>query len=152
MVDLFFIFFIYFCRISRDNSTLTVSRAHSSDSGKYTCVATNPAGEEDRIYNLNVYGVCTSNTEYVICNSCNFGFELIPMLLIWNSSYSVVPPVINGNNENVFEELTTVLDSSINIECVATGSPPPQLNWLRNGLPLPVSSHIRLLSAGQVLR
>uniref|UniRef100_A0A4W6D352 Hemicentin-1 n=1 Tax=Lates calcarifer TaxID=8187 RepID=A0A4W6D352_LATCA len=104
-------------RISPDGSTLTVTRAHTNDSGKYTCVATNAAGEEDRIFNLNVY----------------------------------VPPVIDGNSETV-EELTTVLDSSVNIECVATGSPPPQLNWLRNGLPLPVSSHIRLLSAGQVLR
>ncbi len=62
-----------------------------------------------------------------------------------------VPPVIDSNSETV-EQLTTVLDSSVNIECVAAGSPPPQLNWLRNGLPLPVSSHIRLLSAGQVLR
>ncbi|XP_071373120.1 hemicentin-1, partial [Centroberyx affinis] len=104
-------------RISPDGSTLTVSGAHTSDSGKYTCVATNTAGEEDRIFNLNVY----------------------------------VPPVIEGNSEKA-EELTTVLDSSVNIECVATGSPPPQLNWLRNGLPLPVSAHIRLLSAGQVLR
>ncbi|XP_070688049.1 hemicentin-1 [Pempheris klunzingeri] len=104
-------------RISPDRSTLTVTRAHTTDSGKYTCVATNTAGEEDRIFNLNVY----------------------------------VPPVINGNTETV-ERLTTVLDSSVNIECVATGSPPPQLNWLKNGLPLPVSSHIRLLSAGQVLR
>ncbi|KAM3875993.1 hemicentin-1 [Diretmus argenteus] len=104
-------------RISPDGSTLTLSGAHTSDSGKYTCVATNTAGEEDRIFNLNVY----------------------------------VPPVIEGNSETA-EELTTVLDSSINIECVATGSPPPQLNWLRNGLPLSVSSHIRLLSAGQVLR
>ncbi|XP_060933914.1 hemicentin-1 [Limanda limanda] len=104
-------------RISVDSSTLTVTGAHTTDSGKYTCVATNPAGEEDRIFNLNVY----------------------------------VPPVIDGNSNEV-EELTTILDSSVNIECVATGSPPPQLNWLRNGLPLPVSSHIRLLSAGQVLR
>ncbi|AWP10692.1 putative hemicentin-1 [Scophthalmus maximus] len=104
-------------RISPDGSTLTVIGAHSSDSGKYTCVASNTAGEEDRIFNLNVY----------------------------------VPPVIDGNSGTV-EGLTTVLDSSVNIECVATGSPPPQLNWLRNGLPLPVSSHIRLLSAGQVLR
>ncbi|XP_070817740.1 hemicentin-1 [Chaetodon trifascialis] len=103
--------------ISPDGSTLTVTGAHTTDSGKYTCVATNTAGEEDRIFNLNVY----------------------------------VPPVIDGNSETV-EQLTTVLDSSVNIECVATGSPPPQLNWLRNGLPLPVSSHIRLLSAGQVLR
>ncbi|XP_051803642.1 hemicentin-1 [Acanthochromis polyacanthus] len=104
-------------RISPDGSTLTVTGAHTTDSGKYTCVATNTAGEEDRIFNLNVY----------------------------------VPPVIDGNSGAV-EELTTVLDSSVNIECVATGSPLPQLNWLRNGLPLPVSSHIRLLSAGQVLR
>ncbi|XP_071342317.1 hemicentin-1 isoform X2 [Trachinotus anak] len=104
-------------RISPDGSSLTVIRAQTTDSGKYTCVASNTAGEEDRIFNLNVY----------------------------------VPPVIDGSTETV-EELTTVLDSSVNIECVATGSPPPQLNWLRNGLPLPVSSHIRLLSAGQVLR
>lgn len=55
-------------------------------------------------------------------------------------------------NSAAAEELAAVLDSSVSIECVATGSPLPQLNWLRNGLPLPVSSHIRLLSAGQVLR
>lgn len=64
---------------------------------------------------------------------------------------SSVPPVINGNSEAV-EELSTILGASVSIECVATGSPPPQLNWLRKGLPLPLSSHIRLLSAGQVLR
>ncbi len=62
-----------------------------------------------------------------------------------------VPPLIQGNGPAA-KELTTVLDSSINIECVASGSPPPQLNWLKNGLTLPVSSQIRLLSAGQVLR
>ncbi|KAK2835266.1 hypothetical protein Q5P01_015750 [Channa striata] len=103
--------------VSPDGRTLTVLGAQTNDSGKYTCVATNTAGEEDKIFNLNVY----------------------------------VPPVIDGLSETV-EELTTVLEGSVNLECVATGSPPPQLNWLRNGLPLPVSSHIRLLSAGQVLR
>jgi hypothetical protein len=45
-----------------------------------------------------------------------------------------------------------LVDTSINIECKATGTPPPQINWLKNGLPLPISSHIRLLSAGQVVR
>lgn len=65
--------------------------------------------------------------------------------------YLPVPPVIEGNSETV-EELATVLDTSVSIECVATGSPPPQLHWLRHGLPLPLSSHVRLLAAGQVLR
>ncbi|XP_055041761.2 hemicentin-1 isoform X1 [Misgurnus anguillicaudatus] len=104
-------------KISPDGSTLTVTALHTSDSGKYTCVATNQAGEEDRIFNLNVY----------------------------------VPPLIQGNGPAA-KELTAVLDSPVNMECVAIGSPPPQLNWLKNGLPLPVSSQIRLLSAGQVLR
>ncbi|XP_061680955.1 hemicentin-1 isoform X2 [Syngnathoides biaculeatus] len=104
-------------RISPDGSNLTVTAAHATYSGKYTCAASNSAGEEDRIFNLNIYA----------------------------------PPVIEGISQKV-EELTTVLDGAVNIECVATGSPLPQLNWLRNGLPLAVSSHIRLLSAGQVLR
>ncbi|MEQ2292216.1 Hemicentin-1, partial [Ameca splendens] len=103
--------------VSSDGNTLTVTQADPAVSGKYTCVASNAAGEENRIFNLHVY----------------------------------VPPAILGSNEPV-EDLTTVLDSSVSIECVASGSPRPQLNWLRNGLPLPVSSNIQLLSAGQVLR
>lgn len=49
---------MYVCmlRISGNGSKLTVLRAQTADGGKYTCVATNAAGEEDRIFNLNVYG------------------------------------------------------------------------------------------------
>ncbi|XP_062920094.1 hemicentin-1 isoform X2 [Mobula hypostoma] len=104
-------------RVSSNGSTLHINRTMTTDIGKYTCVASNSAGEEDRIFNLNVY----------------------------------VPPVIHSNQMGN-QELTTILDNSINIECKATGSPPPQLNWLKNGLPLPISSQIRLLSAGKVLR
>ncbi|NXX95340.1 HMCN1 protein, partial [Centropus bengalensis] len=104
-------------KVTPDGSTLNIFRALSSDTGKYTCVATNPAGEEDRIFNLNVY----------------------------------VPPTI-ANNKDDPEDLTALLDTSLNIECTATGTPPPQINWLKNGLPLSVSSQIRLLSAGQILR
>ncbi|XP_055671290.1 hemicentin-1 [Falco peregrinus] len=104
-------------RVTPDGSTLNIFRALSSDTGKYTCVATNPAGEEDRIFNLNVY----------------------------------VPPTIADNKDEP-EDLTALLDTSLNIECTATGTPPPQINWLKNGLPLSVSSQIRLLSAGQILR
>ncbi|KAJ1172187.1 hypothetical protein NDU88_004037, partial [Pleurodeles waltl] len=104
-------------RITPDGSTLNILSALLSDVGKYSCVATNPAGEEDRFFNLNVY---------------------------------VPPAILNNKNEPL--ELTAILDTSINVECVAAGSPPPQINWLKNGLPLPISSQTRLLSAGQVLR
>lgn len=46
----------FFYSVTAGGSTLNVYRALTSDMGKYTCVATNPAGEEDRIFNLNVYG------------------------------------------------------------------------------------------------
>ncbi|NXW73911.1 HMCN1 protein, partial [Hirundo rustica] len=104
-------------RVTPDGSTLNISRALTSDTGKYTCVATNSAGEEDRIFNLNVY----------------------------------VPPTI-ANSKDEAEELTALLDTSLNIECAAAGTPPPQLHWLKNGLPLSVSSQIKLLSAGRILR
>ncbi|XP_023559876.1 hemicentin-1 [Octodon degus] len=104
-------------RVTANGSTLNIYGAQTSDMGKYTCVATNPAGEDDRIFNLNVY----------------------------------VPPTITGNKEET-EKLIALVDTSINIECRATGTPPPQINWLKNGLPLPLSTHTRLLSAGQVIR
>ncbi|XP_021098568.1 hemicentin-1 [Heterocephalus glaber] len=104
-------------QVTANGNTLNIYGAHTSDMGKYTCVATNPAGEDDRIFNLNVY----------------------------------VPPKIRGNKEEA-EKLIALVDTSINIECRATGTPPPQINWLKNGLPLPLSSHIRLLSAGQAIR
>ncbi|XP_069890339.1 hemicentin-1 [Dipodomys merriami] len=104
-------------RVTASGSTLNIYGALPSDMGKYTCVATNPAGEEDRIFNLNVY----------------------------------VPPKIRGNKEEA-EKLMALVDTSINIDCRATGTPPPQINWLKNGLPLPLSSHVRLLSAGQAIR
>ncbi|KFO28580.1 Hemicentin-1 [Fukomys damarensis] len=104
-------------QVTANGSTLNVYGAHTSDRGKYMCVATNPAGEDDRIFNLNVY----------------------------------VPPKIRGNKEEA-EKLVALVDTSLNIECRATGTPPPQINWLKNGLPLPLSSHVRLLSAGQVIR
>ncbi|XP_075689566.1 hemicentin-1 [Rhinoderma darwinii] len=100
-----------------NGEVLSIINAQTADMGKYTCVATNAAGEDDRIFTVNVH----------------------------------VPPKIDGN-QGTPVELTAILDTSINIECLVTGIPTPQINWLKNGLPLPVSSQVRLLSSGQVFR
>ncbi|XP_075038771.1 hemicentin-1 [Mixophyes fleayi] len=96
---------------------LSILNVQAADMGKYTCVATNPAGEDDRVFNLNIH----------------------------------VPPKI-AEIQGKPSVLTAVLDTSVNIECLVIGDPTPQINWLKNGLPLSVSSQIRLLSSGQVLR
>ncbi|KAG8436526.1 hypothetical protein GDO86_007581 [Hymenochirus boettgeri] len=100
-----------------DGEILTILKIQTSDMGKYTCVATNSAGEDDKIYSVNVY----------------------------------VAPRID-EKKGVAVVLTAVLDTSINIECHATGFPTPQIKWLKNGFPLPISSQVKLHSGGQVLR
>ncbi|KAG9483371.1 hypothetical protein GDO78_009341 [Eleutherodactylus coqui] len=100
-----------------NGEVLSIINAQTTDMGKYTCVATNAVGEDDRVFTVNVH----------------------------------VPPKI-ADNQRTPAELTAILDTSINIECLVTGVPTPQINWLKNGLPLPVSSQVRLLSSGQVVR
>nr|DBA18217.1 TPA: hypothetical protein GDO54_016492 [Pyxicephalus adspersus] len=100
-----------------NGKVLSILKVERSDIGKYTCIAINPAGEDDRLFHLNVY----------------------------------VPPKIADNEEELVT-MTAVLDTSINIECLVTGDPTPQINWLKNGLPLSISSQIRLISSGKILR
>ncbi|XP_040264776.1 hemicentin-1 isoform X1 [Bufo bufo] len=100
-----------------NGEVLSIVNTQTSDMGKYTCVATNSVGEDDRIFTVNVH----------------------------------VPPKIIDNQETPVK-LTAILGTSINIECLVTGVPTPQINWLKNGLPLLVTSQVRLLSSGQMLR
>ncbi|XP_078407396.1 LOW QUALITY PROTEIN: hemicentin-1-like [Cetorhinus maximus] len=103
--------------LSSDGSSLGIKGALASDTGRYTCVARNPAGEETKMFILNV----------------------------------LVPPNINGVT-SLPEILAAMPNAAVTLECRAAGTPPPQLTWLKDGLPLAISSHVRLLSAGQILR
>ncbi|XP_038637840.1 LOW QUALITY PROTEIN: hemicentin-1-like [Scyliorhinus canicula] len=103
--------------LSSDGSSLGIKGVLASDAGRYTCVARNSAGEETKIFILNV----------------------------------LVPPDFGGV-PGLPEILTAVPNAMVTLECRAAGTPPPQLTWLKDGLPLPISSHVRLLSVGQVLR
>ncbi|XP_078083679.1 hemicentin-1-like [Mustelus asterias] len=103
--------------LSSDGSSLGIKGLLPSDTGRYTCVARNPAGEETKVFILNV----------------------------------LVPPNIS-RIPSLPEVLTAVPNAMVTLECRAAGTPPPQLTWLKDGLPLAISSHVRLLSAGQILR
>ncbi|XP_059849711.1 hemicentin-1-like [Hypanus sabinus] len=102
---------------SSDGSSLAIKGVSASDTGRYTCVAQNPAGEETKLFILKV----------------------------------LVPPNISGIS-GLPEVLTAAPNAAVTLECRAAGVPPPKLSWLKDGLPLPISSHIRLQSAGQILR
>ncbi|XP_055516059.1 hemicentin-1-like [Leucoraja erinacea] len=103
--------------LSSDGSSLHIRGALTSDAGRYTCVAQNPAGEEAKLFILNV----------------------------------MVPPNISGI-PGLPEMVAAVPNAVVTLECRAAGVPPPRLSWLKDGLPLPISSRIRLQSSARILR
>ncbi|NWV14212.1 HMCN1 protein, partial [Ptilonorhynchus violaceus] len=192
--------------IQGSGRSLHIREAQVSDTGRYTCLASNIAGEDELEFDVNIQvdaGRAGESKDVIVNNPLSLYCEtnaVPPPVLTWfkdghplSSSDRVLilpggrvlqvararagdagryacvavneagqdsihydvrvlfPPTIASSKAEA-EELTALLDTSLNIECTATGTPPPQLHWLKNGLPLSVSSQIRLLSAGQILR
>ncbi|RXN18375.1 hemicentin-2 isoform X1 [Labeo rohita] len=65
--------------------------------------------------------------------------------------FVLVPPSISGET-SVPREVHTTQHSVVTLECKATGTPQPQISWLRDGHPLLLSPRVRLLSADTLLR
>ncbi|XP_061672486.1 hemicentin-1 [Syngnathoides biaculeatus] len=65
--------------------------------------------------------------------------------------FVLVQPSILGESSEP-REVQAVQDSAMTLECRADGNPPPQITWLKNGHPLLLSPHTRLISGDSVLR
>ncbi|KAM6237533.1 hemicentin-2 [Spheniscus humboldti] len=63
----------------------------------------------------------------------------------------LVPPAIERGTDDS-GVVRGVLFTAVTLECWARGSPPLHVSWLKDGLPLPLSPRVTLLSAGHVLR
>ena len=58
------------------------------------------------------------------------------------------------NNSNIIENPRVVVNSTVSINCPATGIPPPLITWLKDGQPLTVfaNENVELLFEGQQLK
>ncbi|XP_069093155.1 hemicentin-2 isoform X1 [Pleurodeles waltl] len=103
--------------LSADGRSLVLTAPQASDAGTYTCRARNTAGEDTKVFVLNIH----------------------------------VPPTINrGSSES--KVITAVPGGLVTLECQAQSSLPVHMNWLKDGLPLPVFDRIRLSTSGSTLR
>ncbi|NXP11725.1 HMCN2 protein, partial [Thinocorus orbignyianus] len=196
-------------QILNEGQVLQIKPAGISDSGHYTCVATNAVGEDDMDFLVHIQGelwatgqglehrqailnqptalYCDTNaipppqlTWYkdgdplspgpgmlmllggrvlqlravqeedagrYTCEAANAaGWDRLHYLL-----EVLMPPTIERGTDDS-EVVRGILSSVVTLECQVRGSPPLHVSWLKNGLPLQLSPHVTLLSAGHILR
>uniref|UniRef100_A0A674IMN9 Hemicentin-1 n=1 Tax=Terrapene triunguis TaxID=2587831 RepID=A0A674IMN9_9SAUR len=150
-------------RVTPDGSALNIFRVLTSDVGKYTCVATNPAGEEDRIFNLNVYvppAIANNKDEaekLIALQDASINIECTAVVnpnasLVFHNyhiCFSAVPPTMDNAGET--EEVTTVKGNPTSMMCFTDGTPTPNMVWLKNGQPLSLGTHLTISNQGMVL-
>uniref|UniRef100_F6QD70 Hemicentin 2 n=1 Tax=Ornithorhynchus anatinus TaxID=9258 RepID=F6QD70_ORNAN len=215
-------------RIQADGRLLQIQPTRVSDSGRYLCVATNVAGEDDKDFNVliqvppmfqrlgdtaafeiryqeeELQGGVTEYREivensptYLYCDtsavpppnltwyrdgqplSTAEGVSIlqggrvlqIPMVRAEDAGrytckatnevgedwlhYELLvltAPVIQGDTEELVEEVTVNANSTVSLQCQALGNPAPTILWLRNGLPFPPSPQHQTLEDGRVLQ
>ncbi|KAI4892791.1 hypothetical protein NFI96_028928 [Prochilodus magdalenae] len=63
----------------------------------------------------------------------------------------LIPPQISGTSEELMEEVSAVVNSTVFLRCDVRGAPPPALSWLKDGLPLHGREHYHIQENGKVL-
>lgn len=109
-----------------------------ADTGRYSCLASNSAGERSRHYNLNVLGTETvlySGRVVILWMSLKVLSLLVP----------VSPTIAGSGPDGLAEEVTVTLSSPTSLLCEAQSYPPALITWLRDGSPFESSHNVRVL-------
>lgn len=108
-------------------SKLQIARSQLSDTGTYTCVASNTEGKAHKSYHLTIQGT-RSCFRVRLRNSAalklSAGLQLTTFFLL-------VPPSISGSE--LPSEMGVLLNQSIQMVCKAQGTPTPTIQWLKDG-------------------
>ncbi|NXL95018.1 HMCN2 protein, partial [Alectura lathami] len=109
-------------QILSEGQVLQIQPAGIPDSGHYTCVATNAAGEDDKDFSVHVQGEPRAGTSEQ-----------------------------EGDGE-VTEHRQAVLNQPTVLYCDTSAVPPPRLTWYKDGEPLSPSQGVQILLGGRVLQ
>lgn len=123
------------------NMSVQIPQAHVNNTGRYTCVVNNTAGQASRHFNLKVLGEENHTLAFLFIAEKWRVYFLIFCI-------STDPPRINGSD--VVTEVSVIVNNALELQCEASGIPRPSLTWLKDGRPL--TDGLRVLQGGEVLR
>lgn len=134
-------------KVLNEGRLLQIKDAKVSDTGRYTCIAVNVAGQADSKHDVSVHGMnhllfwAVSFKEPRSGSECDIFF-----LFQFPHHLSVlVPPSIIGQVEEP-ENVSVVVKNPVALSCEASGIPLPSITWLKDGQPIKTSSSVRILS------
>lgn len=123
---------------------LQIPRAHVEDTGRYTCVAVNEAGEDSIQYDVRVL--------------CKFRLIISHLAELDESGtllycvFASVPPTIRGTDVDVAGEVTVLVNKTTQLDCHVDGNPAPKITWFKDNQPLISDRLHRVLSNGRALQ
>ncbi|KAM6110387.1 LOW QUALITY PROTEIN: hemicentin-2 [Pterocles gutturalis] len=121
-------------QILSEGQVLQIQPAGVSDSGHYTCVASNAVGEDDRDFIVHVQ---------------------VPPLFQQQTSPNEVLELFYQEEDwdgEVTEHRQAVLGQSTALYCDTNAIPPPRLTWYKDGEPLSPGPGVLMLLGGRVLQ
>ncbi|XP_054077069.1 hemicentin-2 isoform X2 [Rissa tridactyla] len=121
-------------QILSEGQVLQIKPASVSDSGHYTCVATNAVGEDDRDFIVHIQ---------------------VPPLFQQQMSPNEALEIFYREEDQdgeVTEHRQAILDQPTVLYCDTNALPPPQLTWYKDGEPLSPSPGVLVLLGGRVLQ
>ncbi|XP_071981860.1 hemicentin-2 isoform X2 [Engystomops pustulosus] len=120
-------------QILGDGRVLQIQPIRVTDTGRYTCVATNVAGEDEREFQVNV--------------------QVPPVFHRPGGSSAAFALVIREDEEEELTEHREVVASSpISLYCDTNAIPPPTLTWYKDGKPVSESDGTLVLLDGRILQ
>lgn len=126
---------------------LQIPRAQAEDSGRYTCVAVNEAGEDSIQYDVRVF------CEYFAFRTQGKSWEthscMFPVVYFCPAA---VPPTIRGTPSDLPDEVTVLTNKTTQLECHVEGNPAPKITWFKDGRQISADGPHRILSNGRTLQ
>ncbi|XP_068771088.1 hemicentin-2 [Struthio camelus] len=121
-------------QLLNEGKVLQIKPAGISDSGHYTCVATNVVGEDDKDFNVHIQVPPLFQRP----GSANEAFEIL---------YRE-----EDQDGEVVEHRQAILDNPTTLYCDTSAIPPPRLTWYKDGEPLSSGQGMLILLGGRVLQ
>ncbi|KFP19290.1 Hemicentin-2, partial [Egretta garzetta] len=121
-------------QILSEGQVLQIKPASVSDSGHYTCVATNAVGEDDRDFIVHVQG------EPWVAGQC-------PEQRVSRQEVSLVWSLVGAEQEH----RQAILGQPTAFYCDTSAIPPPRLTWYKDGEPLSPGPGVLMLLDGSSL-